>query len=442
MEPMDQFFRKKIEERQYEYHESYWEEAERMISQRDGRRRRAFWWWAFGLGLLLISIVAVGWWFLATGNSDKTTIGSDPSSEPARPKGTPRALFELLPGEPSEGQTGLNGREGVIPTLEPTISNGTGPGKGAGQTVSTEQKDGSLLKAGGPDVDKIFKNETSIGKPGLKGPVGNIKEQAALPIRQHTDSTVPAVNPSVMLEKGEKMTVERMKSLLGPVDERLMTLGRSPDVREYPIRTRRRLNWEAALAATVNPSGGKSLLGGTAGLRASRQVKESTWLTAGIQYRLRGGSFGPSQGSRQVTYGFGREEQKYDLRPNRLHYAEALFQAEWPVKRHNFALGLGWNYLLGIEGSLSSTVKEEFALSFGAGSSQEKGWLDEKGYKKQFGVARAAYHYQLLGRLKIGMELQYTPGGILEKSVEGEPDVPLLKESTPLIIDVGIKYSL
>ena len=57
-------------------------------------------------------------------------------------------------------------------------------------------------------------------------------------------------------------------------------------------------------------------------------------------------------------------------------------------------------------------------------------------------MARAAYHYQLLGRLKSGMELQYTPGGILEKSVEGEPDVPLLKESTPLIIDVGIKYSL
>ena len=442
MEPMDQFFRKKIEERQYEYHEAYWEEAERLITQREGRRRRAFWWWCFGFALLCVGIEGAGWWYGPTGSDEKTTIGPAPVSDPGGAEISPKVSLELIPEKQPEKQPGINGRQGVVPPLETDGTVGPGSGKSAGQVAFTQRKDGNMAKEGVLDIDKGFKDESFIRKSSIGEPTENRKERVVPTNSPLIDSAAIVKNRPLALAKSKNFSVDWLSTLLGPVDERPATLEMNPLVRHYLIRPRKMINWELALGATVNPFDGKSLLGGVASLRASYRVRENTLLTLGAQYRLRGGSFGPSQESRQVRYAFGREAQKYSLQPNRLHYAEALLQVEWPVKRHCLALGLGWNYLVGVEGSLSRTEKGAFAIRFDAESRLEKGWLDEEGYKKHFGVGRASYYYQLPGGLKIGLELQYTPGKIVEKGAEGQPGIPLLKESNPLMIDVGVKYRL
>ncbi len=444
MDPMDQFFKKKLKERQYEYRESYWKEAERMIRLREGRRR-VFWWWFLVVGLLLITIGGWGWWYFQPGKVETVENGVGARYDDGSQEGVAGVEGESLSVGPPVAQDRQDGRQAAGPDSK-TRSEVDGRSlQPAGKPAPglAEEAPGPSEAAASAAVVHSAKNITSGEMREEKGLNTRRGEQKGLAIdasesaRLDYEETEPIAGWS-----NEKMQVEQAYILRGPAITQASTPETDVKLRKPAIRPRKMLNWEMALAATVNPSGGKTLLGGSAGLRASAWLKQNMLLSLGVQYRLRGGTFGPSQESEVVTYRFGRQEQNYRLEPSRLHYAEALLQAEWPVRRHSFAIGLGWIYLLGIEGSLSRSVKEEFALNIGAASSQEKGWLDEGGYKKSFWSARIGYHYRLSGRLKTGLEIQYSPGGILQESTGGEFAAPLLEESGPLLFDMGIKYSL
>lgn len=442
MDPTDQFFRKKLVERQYEYKEAYWEDAERLIEQRERhRRRRTLWWWLTGV-LLLAGLGAATWRYLGNEDSGHTVPGAfridTPPSGRMGPNTTATDWFLEMPAQRAEPEN--NGRKG-------NIASGAEQKGGAGGPKT--QEEGTAF-AGRPGTSLPEKRISTGRTSGHEPPAGTALEEEsgmkkmlpAAPSKPGKEPEEAGKGEPVALEPGKGMEINSLALLRGPVQGRPASLGVAPAVSAPPVRLRKRLSWALTGAATLNPSPGKTLLGGTAGLQVSRRVGEKWTLALGGQYRLRGGTFGPSQESRIVAYRFGREEQRYSLQPNRLHYAEASLLAEWPVKRHRFALGLGWSYLLGIEGSLDGTRKEEFASGFGAPGSQDRGWLDEEGCKKQFWTGRAAYCFQIAGRWSLGAEMQYVPGSILQKGRVGEPGTLLLKESGPVIFDLWIKYRL
>ncbi|MCB9264651.1 MAG: hypothetical protein H6558_06475 [Lewinellaceae bacterium] len=436
MDPMDQFFKDKLTERQYEYHDAYWEEAESMITRRE-RRRRAAWWWWIAIALLLIGVGAGGWWYWQGRQKDPRQTETVRLGGPAGEENP----AEAIAGQSTPGQD-------QKPAAPERLSN-SAEGRRNGQSeealgketdnppvspVETQGRREKALSADGPEEKKEI-SET-------EKPSAGQKHSIVSPGPSLIDSAKIKQSPPVAFRNGPEPGVEEVSRLLGPIDGRPMVERLAISANSALIRPGRRLSWQLALGVMANPSDGKRILGALAGIRTSYRLKDNMVLTVGGQYRLRGGSFGASQESRQVAYRFGREEERYSLQPNRLHYAEFLLQAEWPLGRHCLTLGAGWSYLLGIEGSLSSAVKEEFALSFAPATTQEKGWLDKKGYKKQFLAGRAGYNYQLLPRLKIGVEAQYVPGGILDGGPGMETEFPMLEEASPLIIDLGIKYRL
>lgn len=447
MDLMDQFFKKKLSERQYEYQEAYWEEAERLIKQREGRRRRAFWWWGFVAALLLIGIgVAVGEYGWSQHDNRPAYEAVEPIMPDGQKKNSGRSR-EWLPEELRVERTpsangaldtpGLDAGKIDEPSRESTADSDKAP------FPAQNGKEHSANPAGLPSI--------RFSRKGLLPPVEDAPDEAEIPVYEQftpvaaskgTDSAEMVKSPEAVLLHMEQITIQEAKTLLGPIrwQEGEVHMVRLEE--KSAIQPRRRLNWELALAASANPSDGKKLPGGIAGLRTSVRVREKMHLILGAQYRMRGGTFNSSGESEVSAYRFGREVQRYSLQPNRLHYVEALAQVEWAVRRHHIAAGLGWGYLLGVQGGLNRSVKEEFSLSFGAADTRERGWLDEEGFKKQFWLGRAGYHYQLPGRWKIGVEIQYTPGGILQETTGEEPGIPLLKESGPLLFDLGIIYRL
>jgi len=58
MSQLDNFFKDKLNDRNFEFKDAYWEDAERLIEaqEEDDRRRRFGWWWKIGLFLLVFSL--------------------------------------------------------------------------------------------------------------------------------------------------------------------------------------------------------------------------------------------------------------------------------------------------------------------------------------------------------------------------------------------------
>ena len=103
---LDKYFKDNLHGRKFEMKEEFWLGAEKLLEAQERRRkRRGIFWW-FGGGLAVLSLVALGWWFLGeNGIANQAVVPSKIAEQTQTPNSEASPVFDEKNGEKSSAQS-------------------------------------------------------------------------------------------------------------------------------------------------------------------------------------------------------------------------------------------------------------------------------------------------------------------------------------------------
>ncbi len=151
-----------------------------------------------------------------------------------------------------------------------------------------------------------------------------------------------------------------------------------------------------------------------------------------LTYHYRSGNFVETKQNEVARYSFGRSVSQSKLTPEDLHYFELPLYLKYQKKRMTFETGASFNYLLGVRGTVSELD----------GTSQS-GWIPDIGFKNNYVNVLLGFHYRISDNLHFGVRGNYTPGGILDKEAVLPNGVTVaLQESRPFYLTFRVTQYL
>jgi len=388
MEPIDDFFKKKFEERDVPFNEAHWAAAQQLLDQQQARRRAIWWWWAGFMGVVLAVAVFITWpaWWMPSPYTPNASLQALPIPE----KQEVAASKQQVAKRPTPLSTKLNA---------PTTAT-TQPAKAAPVSPSPSGPPASNpTSTAGP----LASNPSSVATNAV-----TVDSAAATPAAQEAPLTpLPALAFSVEPEA------------VSPAAALTTT-----------VKPAGKWHTSTLMGGRIYPTQGK--VGPVLGIRVSYALANRWSLYAEALYHARPVAPSLTQRSLQQQFGFGRNEQSYELQATSLHYADANLGASYRFSRHIIYAGGGLSYLAGARGQLRRAIKAESAVDFAPQQTTEEGWIDTGGLPDFQLRAQAGYEYRLLPRLGLHLRAQYRIGA----------DAAPLALDAPLSIDVMLNYSL
>ncbi|MCG8329546.1 MAG: hypothetical protein MI974_17760 [Chitinophagales bacterium] len=453
MDALDKFFKNKMDQRSVPFDEAHWQAAEQLLNDKDKRKRRVLlWWWigggtSVGIGLLLAAFL---YWDFPNSSSAEykeqitqlSNSQSEPSSEIFDEKNSSSAIKHTEVAKILEEESCLSinnsEKEVIIPN--------------------------NLSKTTGEEESTSFNNKLE------KQPSHEYTDERSNPL--NAEQTVETIVVQIDNEQGEKVNNDNGLSDLpgeegvteaeaaeatimvlapfSPIPTLLKELSYSweddinkEDVvsEEVKIKRLRKMYWALSAATVLNPSEGKSILGGHMSVNTYKALSERTKIHMQLGYQWQNGTFGISQEVTQSVYGFGLSVQRYHLEPSRLHYLTGSLGLSRSFRKHELSAGVAYQYLLGLQGRLTNSEKTPFTFAFNKTETAATGWLEENGYRKHVFGATLAYQYRLVGPLDLMAQLYYWPSLLTDDTPE-LPDEVRLEEAGPIFIDVGVRIRL
>jgi len=426
MEPMDEFFRKKMDGRDLPFNEAHWVAAQQLLDDRDARRG-AIWWWRSGLLAIALAVVVVALWPSTSkpGSTASATLSEKPVAEK---KAVERSLSTDVSAEPDQAA----GLEKLVDSAEAAAAGDKKePVLSAASTGSVKppqiaQPANSAPKPVERSVQaEAFKLENDI----FKTLISPGKAPAA-------ESTAP---PVAMESQEEQQPERQMVAVFDPIPVLSFAVegGSRRDVGELPDPcwpVRKRWSVQTILGGSLPAQGNQA--GALLGLGASWPGRDGFGLYAEGLYRIRPLSGLPTQASLQRTYGFGLTENAFELRANSLHYVDVNAGATYALGRHQLHAGAGATYLFGARGQLEQAQKPEAEMDYGPVSAISEGWIATEGLSQWLFRAQAGYTFEIFPNLQLAGRVQYSITPIL---TEMAPEQPRL---SPVSFDLMLKYKL
>lgn len=432
MERLDQFFSDKMGPREIPFNEEHWKMAEQLLDQQKKKQRFGFWlWWGAGALVCTAGICAVWLWpnempsqidqFLIPMNGGVQEAIVDIPNDNTKDNPTEKliqqdAVASFNDSKKIDNPYALNKKKSdnsikQIPLSKITQTNNTiSIDKGEKETIIIKDKqEESILneKQNIAEVQKDAPNEEQTKKVEELDRMLTAITLLEYPLRDINIKVPEEVEQKPMI----KVAFERW------------SLGLSANVMLYPYRT----------------DANETLIGWNAGVFATYHLHPNWGIQSGLQYRLRTGQFGFAKESNIASYRFGREEQRFLLLPNQLHYLEMPLVVQYSNAKHQLGLGVRLQYLLGVRGSLRNTFDADSEPNLFNTNELNQGWIVKDGFKEWPIDLTASYFYGITKRWQIGLEASYTIGGITDQNYE-RPFPIIYKESLPISLNVGLRF--
>lgn len=449
-EQLDQFFRDKLQNRQFEFQEADWKEAEFLIEQQEAKKdkKRLFIWWWF-LGIFLLLGISLGgytlWKNYDSSNEDQTkrttqVIVPDPMATEEGAATNKEAI--------NKGQSALEAEQlsnVQNPSINPTINTPPTTAISADQSTNTKRSelivDPTTNQNRQQKVAPPFKESNASGNKVLN----ENPTSSPLDTTKKSEAIVP-VPPLEMLEKIQEDTTSLFQTAVATLNL-WPTNTAGIDYEDYfekqiiPRRKQKRLLYSLGIYSTVYPypsDRSNPVVGFSAGMEMAYRLKGKWWLQSGLIYRHRVGTFSFTEESEVAQYRFGRSVETYRLRPSSLHYLELPVAISFKSRQHEIGLGVSLARLAGVRGEIVLVRLPEDVLTTSEPEVYDRGWISETGYKKWLVNLEARYTYQFHPRLAWSTKLSYTPGRIVN-TLDDQPFEFSLEESNPFYLDIGFR---
>lgn len=460
----DDFLKQKLNQRQFEFKDPYWLQAEKLIEDNERDDKWRFMILLFAGLLLLISGIGIGTYYAHTnsGTSDYpheisgqnidhptiSTIISDNSTQ---------EQHNTLSANTNENSdiSDTQNNTALSTATEQTIANSTVPNN----TISNHNNANQDTKTGldpnsfspnykntkassanpkttlaGTTTSTTMGNENTVKQSSSSVSVNDnpVTEDISNPIngeesREANHKPLTELQPNQVLD----IALQYIPYPISALDNRPQ--GRKIDI-PLPEKADKKLSVGvrgSALLYLSLPNPAQGGIGFTAGLTAKYQITPKWGIALDGLYHVRKHQFANVAASQQVDYSFGRVEETYLLTPSAIHSFEApLYVAYNFAKKHEAELGLAPTFLYGVKGDL-----------YADNEVSNSAWVATDAYRKMHLNLLLGYNYNITNNLSLGIRARYTLGGIINKDFV-YPSGVVPKETDKLYFDLNAKFDI
>ena len=393
---LDEFFRRKLADREIGYEESHWEAAHDLIvADEQKRRRRAF----LLVFLCLAMVVGLGW-----GTWKYATVSESQPQPLARIQHLDESAERAINGSDDNAISSQQPLPSLTPApiqkeAEKGKSTASGVRKQRAQNVKTSDVEVTTLRSSA--VEKNRKLEPSLA----------VSAQQV----EETESTPAATFEALDIDRNRAMaqTLTRLTPAQSLIPTGDIHLSASPTVPQNPSLRKPYSSRQLSLIVGSNISRGLENGQATRAMFSSHPVLGVGYrhglnpkfsLHARLLYEGRGG-LNADTSLTSIRYSFGFEEEQILVSPKRLHYLSApLFLQYHPTGRHSLTLGINPAWMFNSSGVIQRATKN----TFGQGEVlSEVSWGYKQGFQSfDLGIA-TGYSYYLGKGITLGGEVHW-----------------------------------
>lgn len=399
-DPLDDFLKKKLADRQYAFKESYWEAAEQLIEADRGKKKRKGFliWWMGGLGTLVILLLGIGVWSWFSSRHIEP-IASKESLETVSKQSFPIVVLDSCPPEPvfvqspssSSSDLGIPAhhspsKHSTLATAHSSTIKISGDLKNDPDIPIHDSQDSSLIIE---QLDDIVTEEQSL-------PIGQLLKPKDIAEMSHGD-------------------VYRLHARSFSLKHSIQSSFHKPAVSIH--RKVNLVGIRIALDAAQGLSNDSARKGNSflpyIALDYARVLHPRFKLHTGIGYVQRG-QLQSDQYYRSTNYGFGFETVLTTISPQKLHFLEVPLYGEWKIKaRHSLMMGGSLLQLMNVSSQISSRTQDDFGISNGQAEST---WGYKQGFISRDVSLMVGYKYYLGSGFHLDLRSQYGLRDLTEQS--------------------------
>lgn len=397
----NEFLKQKVEESTFEFDESYWLKAEKMIEKSETVKKP--FWLGFGSGVLSVLFLGIiGTWAWVQLNSNESTItpmannkqtiiDSDQNSDN---NGNSETLNTKTEDNIHESVTSL-----VSNTAKQPINHLSTP------VASHSKKSEKVLLASRQNTSSIFGSKVSgTDNSSTISNVNALNSIEPVVNREYSDNYN---NTSIILENSDNQAQ--------PADDKILEtsisgnqLGSNKDI-DHNVATAcdnsLNSNWMFDVLGGLSDSRGfegnalsdsKIGFGYYVGFRAAYKV-DNTWFVAAQPLVYTRGAINTSIQTKRVDYNFGSISDEFIVKNKEMMLAELPVVIGYRLNRHQISIGGGLEYLINVK----SDVKD-----FGTDTYNTNQWGYVSGFNRVGAVGVFSYAFNIYQDFWLNMMVQ------------------------------------
>ncbi|MCR9288845.1 MAG: outer membrane beta-barrel protein [Bacteroidetes bacterium] len=489
MNHLDNFYKEKLNKREFEFDESLWLQAEELIvADEKKKKKRAIVWWILG-GVLLISMIGGGLMLQNLNSNSGDLIKADYQDKAANimdekfstNESTHEEAIEKVNMESSEKLEATTKKNTAILLPNTQKPNPTNKNKPSSKPEASEiiddkieqrveipiaisdTKENSTIEKESENTlnahttDEIANTNTQEKASGISESSvvksGSAVEEIPKRITENiAQVSLLKLNPFFIKETKEIKALTTFK----PEKTRKLQIGLVGSLVYFP---------NSKLDSELNYKGGMSI-----GVPLVGRWSLGTELSYFV-FKEEMEAIGESP---QAAFGYSGDYDTYQLRPSSLHFLNLPIYAKYQLGYHALECGLAFDYLLGARGELvledhlqswerDDVQNQKYIQSVAVAASVngqnenlndirytengvvQKGWLDDSALNKIQTQLLLGYNYRFNSKTALGIRAQYrltnynNPNNDFETT---ETDPKSVKNDTPLSVHFSIQYRI
>jgi hypothetical protein len=379
---LDKLFQDKFAGREFEFQNSYWEETEAMIAAAEAGKQKRVLGWIIGMGCLLL-IAGLSWFFLQNDGGEAVAETLDKNATIIESSATIIESDEDSNLREIEAGNGINLSLNLGKIKADRLKGAVGETDDLNKEFAIKEA-GEIIKSNaGFDKESNFKNKIATGKKSIntlksvddKG-VKNADLKSLLPeskpVNPILNKTKDQQSPDISNEnkpiatkpvfKEEKITANLIElytdfSLLKWQNSLHRSLQNvTIDTSLYPLK-RHCWNLQATIGGSVIPISKANDIGVNnvfGGLIIGYRITPGINLQTGLNYKIVQADFDRTEISRQVSYGFGKQDDVFYGKAHNLHFIEMPILVRYTSKKSQISIGLNIGKLIAAKGEVTA----------------------------------------------------------------------------------------
>jgi len=392
---IDKLFRDKLGNREIEFDDRYWQSAEALIDQEKNGKKRRFLGFFFWLGLVIL-VSSLGVYFVAfdkdtNHNSSTILVEDNPNNSIEFSKKT--KVKEDSISSMEENKTLLNENKNSINKYQKnknSISNSSDSNQDNFKnqpnlpTSSSKSKplndSGFLNQINDFNFHKNIDFKSSVSDLRYNSATGKIEkvedEKTTLFQQMKRKSKQSIQLNTIFNEANDKVEIIEPIATVGALKQRInlleiekhnlslpmIKLDFNQLKKDYPNPPKsHRWNLQAYAGIGVLPNkknNDESIGNYFGGLSFGYKIQPKISLHIGMSYRQTNANFKRTEGSRQVSYGFGKQDNIFYLQAENLRFIEVPILGSYHLKNSRFSIGISTGRLIAAEGNIIEATSQ------------------------------------------------------------------------------------
>ena len=449
-QPIDKHFQDKLANREFNFQDSYWKEAEAMIEAAERDKRRRIFGWLFGVGFLFV-LAGVSWWLMSNAEVERVAINNNLQQPTVinQPKENQETNFSqsMTDENALSDKVEMPDENNIRNEQNFSVKNDNIPDPTKNLSIAEKEKITNqqlIEKSADKPLRTVVENDINSYKSDDYVIVSK-KEAINQNLPDNGLEVVPSLTQSddeLLKNPSATSNQQILKALPGlfPYLEQEFSLNLNlkdleiylPENPNPPNNHRWNMKILAGTGVLINPQANdKSLVNYFVGGAIGYKISPKIGLQSGLIYNIHQANFARTEGSRQISYGFGKQDNTYEWQAQQLHFVELPVAIGYHYRKSQFSVGFQLGKLIGARGAVIENISknalerteqenqnfEQKIIEARANGDQmpvfreemnrEKGWLPTDHYRPlQFSLV-GKYEFVASPKFNLGMALNY-----------------------------------